>query len=238
VAHLQDGVDGVGGPLDTIGLTPRAAAIAAAMSSWFGVGGSAFRTVRDRTQLTDTVAFPGYTRAVMARAGDFDEELVRNQDDEYNYRLRKMGARILLAADVRARYYSRSSFASLWRQYLQYGYWKVRVMQKHPRQMQPRHFVPVMFVAALVLSAVAAVVSPLGWVLAAATLLAYGAATVAAVIAVRRTHAVASWWLLPVAFTTLHVSYGVGMLAGLVKFAGRWREADAKVRRAVSAGTS
>ena len=49
--------------------------------------------------LTDTVAFPAYTRAAVERAGPFDEELVRNQDDEYNYRLRKLGARILLAAD-------------------------------------------------------------------------------------------------------------------------------------------
>ena len=84
----------------------------------------------------------------MERAGPFDEELVRNQDDEYNYRLRKMGARILLASDIRARYYSRSSLRSLWRQYLQYGYWKVRVMQKHPWQMKARHFVPLAFVCA------------------------------------------------------------------------------------------
>ena len=228
VAHLGTGaIDGVGGPLETIGLTPRAAAIAAAMSSWFGVGGSAFRTIRDRSLLTDTVAFPGYTRAAMARAGDFDEELVRNQDDEYNYRLRKMGARILLAADVRARYYSRSTFASLWRQYLQYGYWKVRVMQKHPLQMQPRHFAPALFVAALGAALVLAALFPAGRVLAAAMLAAYAAATAAAVVLVRRQHAVQAWWLLPAAFATLHLSYGTGMLIGLVKFARRWRRNDA-----------
>jgi succinoglycan biosynthesis protein ExoA len=224
VAHLADGtVHGVGGPLETIGHTPLASAIAAAMSSKFGVGGSAFRTVRDRSILTDTVAFPGYTRAIMARAGAFDEELVRNQDDEYNYRLRKMGARILLAHDVHARYYSRSSFRSLWRQYLQYGYWKVRVMQKHPRQMQPRHFVPALFVAALLGSLLVAIVSPAGLWLAAGLVGAYSAATAAATAAVRRQQRVQAWWLLPLAFAALHVSYGIGMLAGLVRFALRWR---------------
>lgn len=236
-AHLADGaVQGVGGPLDTIGQTPVARAIAAAMSSWFGVGGSAFRTVHGRSQLTDTVAFPGYTRAIMDQAGPFDEELVRNQDDEYNYRLRRMGARILLAEDVRARYYSRSSFASLWRQYLQYGYWKVRVMQKHPLQMQPRQFVPALFVAALLAAAVIAVFSTVGLLLAAGILAAYAAA-VAAALVVLRPETLAAAALISVAFATLHVSYGVGMWAGLFRFWARWgdvRRPAARVRPARS----
>ena len=78
------------------------------------------------------MAFPAYPRAVLDRLGPFDEELVRNQDDEYNYRLRKHGGRILLAADVRAKYFSRSSLRSLWRQYFQYGFWKVRVLRSIP----------------------------------------------------------------------------------------------------------
>ena len=58
------------------------------MSSPFGVGGSACRTVKGRTLLVDTVAFPAYTLDAVVRSGAFDESLVRNQDDEYNYRLR------------------------------------------------------------------------------------------------------------------------------------------------------
>src|SRR4030095_7407833 len=128
VSHLvHDGVEAVGGPLETIGESVIARAIATAMSFRFGVGGSAFRVVKSGTQFTDTVAFPAYTRAVIDRAGPFDEELVRNQDDEYNYRLRKLGVKILLAADVRSRYYSRATLRKLGSQYFQYGYWKVRV---------------------------------------------------------------------------------------------------------------
>jgi succinoglycan biosynthesis protein ExoA len=225
VAHLESGrAEGVGGPLETIGQTPLASAIAAAMSSRFGVGGSAFRTVRDRSMLTDTVAFPGYTRAVMTRTGPFDEELVRNQDDEYNYRLRKMGGRILLANDIRARYYSRSSLRSLWRQYLQYGYWKVRVLQKHPRQMQPRQFVPTLFVAAVCGSLLDALRGPAGVIGASALLAIYAAAIVIASASTSRQQHVTAWWLLPPAFATLHFAYGTGMLIGFVKFAPRWRE--------------
>ena len=56
VEHLRcDDVDGVGGPIDAVASTPVGRAIAAAMSSTSGVGGAAFRTVRDKTMLVDTV---------------------------------------------------------------------------------------------------------------------------------------------------------------------------------------
>lgn len=236
----QDGVDGVGGPLETIGETPQAQVIAVAMSSPFGVGGSAFRTVHGKSLLVDTIAFPAYRRAVMDRAGPYDEELVRNQDDEYNYRLRKLGARLLLAAEVRARYYSRSTFRSLWRQYFQYGYWKVRVMQKHPRQMRPRQFVPAVFVAALFASLLAAPWTVLGGWMAAGVVGAYLIANLtASVLTVSRGSRQArnaspnsprlgrrSLPLLSLAFATLHVAYGLGFWVGLARFWNRWRQTE------------
>ncbi|MBS4061510.1 MAG: glycosyltransferase family 2 protein, partial [Bacteroidetes bacterium] len=76
VRHIQsDGVDGVGGPMQTIGETPLASVIALAMSSPFGVGNSAFRTLSGANMLADTVPFPAYTRAIIQRAGLYDEEL-------------------------------------------------------------------------------------------------------------------------------------------------------------------
>jgi glycosyltransferase involved in cell wall biosynthesis len=122
VEVLESGrAEGVGGPIETIGDGAVAEAIAIAMSSKFGVGGSAFRTVNDRELYTDTVAFPGYHSETIRRAGRFDEELIRNQDDEYNFRIRELGGRILLSPSIRSRYFSRCSFRSLWRQYFKYG---------------------------------------------------------------------------------------------------------------------
>lgn len=224
VAHLEDGqVDGVGGPLDTIGETFSAEVIALAMSASFGVGGSAFRTVRNKTMLTDTVAFPAYTRSVIHRAGPYDEELVRNQDDEYNYRLRKLGARILLAADIRCRYYSRGSLASLWRQYFQYGYWKVRVMQKHPRQMRLRQFIPALFVFALLVSLLASPVFEGAQWLFALLAGSYVIANAAATIMTARRASPRMLLLLPAAFCALHFSYGLGFIFGLIRFSNCWR---------------
>jgi succinoglycan biosynthesis protein ExoA len=223
VLHLlQDDVVAVGGPVETIGESPTARAIATAMSSYFGIGGSAFRIANSGTQFTDTVAFPAYTRSVLERGGPFDEELVRNQDDEYNYRLRKLGVKILLASDVRSRYYSRATLAKLGSQYFQYGYWKVRVMQKHPRQMQLRQFVPPLFVFAVLGGLLMTPILPLmGYVTGLiATLYAV------AVIACSIYSAQRSKWqtlpLLPIAFAILHWAYGLGFLFGLVKFWNRW----------------
>ena len=227
VEHLEDGsASGVGGPIETVGETYRARAIAAAMSSNFGVGGSAFRTGRTEPGYVDTVAFPAYPRAVLETAGPYDEELVRNQDDEYNYRLRKAGRRLLLAPDVRSRYFSRATVRSLWRQYRQYGFWKVRVLQKHPRQMRARQFVPPLFVGALLTSALLALVpSPLQRLAAlsfSAIAALYGAANLVASLL---TAARAGWRflpLLPILYGALHIGYGTGFLLGLVRFAHRW----------------
>lgn len=219
VEHLEAGeAECVGGPLETIGESYWARVIASAMSSNFGVGGAAFRTVKDRSLYVDTVAFPAMKRETIERAGPFDDELVRNQDDEYSYRLRGMGARILLANDVRSRYYSRASIGKLARQYFQYGFYKVRVMQKHPRGMSLRQFIPAVFVCALAASGVVAITVPHGWIVTAAVA---GSYLAAALLAALKTAAQDGWTLfpaLPIAFATLHFSYGIGFLSGLARF--------------------
>jgi GT2 family glycosyltransferase len=219
VDHLRTGnVSGVGGSIRTIARTSTGKAIALAMSSRFGVGPSSFRTIRDRTRLVDTVAFPAYTRAALELAGPFDEELVRNQDDEYNYRLRKLGGSLLLAADVTSDYYSRGSLRSLFRQYWQYGFYKVRVMQKHPRQMHPRQFVPPAFVLALMMTLAAAAVSPLGRLGLLILLAIYGLSIVTIAIGIAHRHAWSQVVPLMAAFPALHIGYGAGFLAGLIHF--------------------
>src|SRR6266496_70144 len=233
VRHLtEDRVDCVGGPLETIGETYTAEAIAAAMSSRFGVGGSAFRVGAQDAQFADTVAFPAYTHKTIQRAGLFDEELVRNQDDEYNYRVRKLGGRILLSPDIRSRYYSRASLSRLWKQYFQYGYWKVRVLQKHPRQMQPRQFVPPLFVLTLSLLLLTMPIFNVSKILLAGSTLIYALLNlVASVLTARRKQ----WGLLPVvpvAFTIIHLAYGSGFLLGLAKFWNRWEDRGTRASQA------
>jgi glycosyltransferase involved in cell wall biosynthesis len=222
VEHIQnESVDGVGGPMKSIGETYISAVIAIGMSSQFGVGNSAFRTLSGNSMLVDTVPFPAYTHQIIETVGPYDEELVRNQDDEYNYRIRKLGGKILLADDVRSTYFSRSSFKHLWKQYFQYGYWKVRVLQKHPRQMSPRQFVPPAFLLALLISALLSL-SPATRFLSMIVPLLYLFANLMASLYTASKRGWKYLPLLPLAFAILHLSYGLGFQVGLVKFWNRW----------------
>lgn len=230
VRHLeQEGVDGVGGPMRTIGEDLISQVTALAMSSKFGVGNSSFRTETGQTKLADTVPFPAYTHTIIEKVGLYDEELIRNQDDEYNYRIREAGGKILLAEDVRSEYYSRGSLKKLWRQFFQYGFWKVRVLQKHPRQMSLRQFVPLAFILALTLSLLLSFVVSWGWLTLLILLTSYLLANLAASILTASGQNCKTLLLLPLAFAIIHLSYGLGFLVGLFRFWNRWHDKQGRV---------
>ncbi len=220
-ALQQSGADNVGGRMRPVGVDAFGKAVAVATSTPFGVGGGRFH-YSDREEWVDTVYLGAWRWEVFQRIGMFDTELVRNQDDEFNYRLRKHGGKILLSPAIRSFYVNRNSPTKLWRQYFQYGYWKVRVLQKHPRQMQPRQFVPPLFVLALVGGGLLAPVSrPVRRLWAALLTLYTGLNLVASGITAARR----GWRhlpLLPLIFGILHVGYGAGFCLGLVAFARRW----------------
>ena len=181
----ESGADTVGGRMDAQGRGRIGEVIALATSSRFGVGDAQFHYASGE-HWVDSVYMGAWRREVFDRVGGFDPEMVRNQDDEFNYRLRAAGGRILLTDRIRSRYYSRASLRTLFRQYRQYGFWKVRVLQKHPRQMSLRQFVPPVFAAAVAGGAVLAPTSRGIRRLWSATLAAYGLAAVGASVTVAR----------------------------------------------------
>jgi len=215
----KTGGDNVGGTLKTQGKNLMGRAVSVATSSPFGVGGARFRYT-NRPGWVDTV-FPGvFHREVFDRIGGFDEELVRNQDDEFNFRLLQAGGRIWLDPSILVTYYVRSSFRSLWRQYFQYGFYKVRVIQKRRQVASWRHLVPAAFVSGLVFTSLLSLITGnklWGFMVAGPYLL---------------TNVLASLWtarrdwltlpLLPLVFGSLHCSYGLGFLFGLWGWRNFW----------------
>ncbi len=217
------GADNVGGRMEAEGSGPLGEAIALATSSAFGVGNSHFHYAHGE-RWVDTVYLGAWPRDVFGRIGPFDPEMVRNQDDEFNYRLASAGGRILLTDRIRSRYYSRASLRTLFRQYRQYGTWKVRVLQKHPRQMRARQFVPPVFVAVLGGGVLLAPLHRVARRLWLAALGGYGLAAVAASTSIARRSGWRHLPVLPAVFAALHIGYGTGFLAGLVRFRRRWRD--------------
>jgi succinoglycan biosynthesis protein ExoA len=217
----RSGADNVGGRMDAVGEGRFGQAVAQATSSPFGVGGARFHYSK-REEWVDTVYMGAWPRDVFARIGLFDEELVRNQDDEFNFRLLSHGGRILLNPQIKSLYYNRNTVRTLWRQYFQYGYWKVRVMQKHSRQMRPRQFAPPTFVIALLLSLLTAPFLTAGKWMFILVASAYLIANTAASVITAAKGEWRSFPLLPATFATLHLAYGFGFCTGLVVFLNRW----------------
>lgn len=214
----KTGVECVGGAVTSVGSTYVGKAIAAAMSSRFGVGGSGFRTAdgESQTRLTDTVPFGAFKREVFSRVGLFNETMVRHQDYEFNYRLRKAGGRILLLPFLRVEYHVRSQLRSLWKQYWQYGIWKGRFIRTYPDSLKFRHLVPALFVFILLLSAVIGLVFPsLLWCLGT-VLGAYALFLILAIVNLSRNGNLKFVPLLPIVLVCLHVSYGLGIWIGLL----------------------
>jgi glycosyltransferase involved in cell wall biosynthesis len=226
VAALErSGADNVGGPMVARGGGRIGDAVEMATSSPFGIGAYFHYGTEDR--FVDTVYLGMWPRQVFARVGLFDEELVRNQDDEFNYRLRKHGGRVFLTPLMRSSYQNRQGLRSLTRQFYQYGLWKVRVCQKHPRQMSWRHFVPPAFVLALGLTPLLLWLWPaLGWLGAAAVVSYLGLIAAASVQAARKGGPGRHRRWLPVVFAIIHVGWGLGFLVGLIRFRRRWFEPE------------
>ncbi|MDR0457464.1 MAG: glycosyltransferase family 2 protein, partial [Burkholderiaceae bacterium] len=152
-ALARTGADNVGGPWvargrGAMGQVTTGQAIAAAFQCRWVTGGARSRQ-RDYEGPVDTVYLGCWPRAVFERWGNFDETLARNQDDEHNLRLRLGGARLWQSARIHSAYQPRERLAQLFRQQLQYGYWRPFVMRKHRQPGSLRQLVPALFVLAL-----------------------------------------------------------------------------------------
>ena len=209
----RSGADNVGGPWRAEGRDGWPGAIAAAFQSRWVAGGARSRSLVYEGEV-DTVYLGCWPRATFDRFGGFDEALVRNQDDEHNLRLVLGGARIWQSPAIRSVYRPRDSLGALWRQWLQYGYWKPFVMKKHGQAAAWRHRVPGLFVAALALAALLALsgsgVTPLLALLGAYALVLAGLS-----VAVASASSWALLWRLPLVVAAQQLGYGVGTLAGV-----------------------
>lgn len=221
IAWLErSAADNVGGICITCAAndTPKAQAIAVGLSHPFGVGNAYFRIGASKPMWVDTVPFGCYRRAVFDRIGLFDEELVRNQDDEFNHRLIKHGGKVLLVPEIVSYYYARESFLKLWRMYYQYGYFKPLVLRKIGKVMTARQVIPALLVLGLFGLIVLAPWSwamrlTLGAILAAYSVVNLGCSTIAAI-----KWGVRCGLALCVVFLVLHFSYGLGFLKGILDF--------------------
>lgn len=227
--------DNVGGPWRAVGNRYLQKAIALAFQSPFSSGGAGSHATTKEGPV-DSVYLGCWRKETLKKIGLFDEELVRNQDDELNLRIIKSGGKIYQSPKIKSYYYPRSSLAKLFKQYMQYGYWKVRVIQKHKRVASLRHIIPGGFVAALLTLGVFSLFSSFAAYALLFLLALYGLANVSAsVLTCYKGKNFKYLPVMPLIFCVYHLGYGYGFLngvknfiflkkAGSVKFSGLTRD--------------
>ncbi len=213
--------DNVGGVCRTLPAkeTPLCQAIAAALSSPFGMGNSYFRIGADRDRQVDTVPFGFFRRSLFDRIGMFDEELIRNQDDEFNGRIIREGGKIFLVPEVVIDYFARDTIGKVSRMFYQYGLFKPLVNSKLGNPATVRQFFPLAFVLALIVGAGLCFVHRFFRWLYIAMLGLYLLLALWFGKKLAKNWRVLLW--MPIVFFVVHISYGWGYLRGLCKLVAK-----------------
>jgi succinoglycan biosynthesis protein ExoA len=211
----KGGADHVSGPQLAEGKGAWSRRVALALSTRLGTGEAAFR----RTGSDEFEVDSGFTglwlRSTLEAHGGWDEEWGNDQDTELAARIRASGGRIVCLPGMAAGYIPRNSLGRLARQYWRYGFYRAKTSGRHPESMRRSHLLApglvVALPAAVLLRGRAAVLPRAGVAAYAATVLAVS--TGQAAPGRRRDAAV-----LPAVFLAMHVPWGLGFMAGSLRF--------------------
>ncbi len=206
---------GVGGRKDGVGRTAAGRAVAAAMSSRFGVGNSTYH-YGTAQQTVEHIPFGAYPVALARQLGGWDEALRVNQDFEFDYRVRLSGRELLFDPALVIEWESRQSIRELFSQYRRYGKGKLRVGALHPGSLRTRHFAAPALVASW---AAAAALAPRCPAATAAVVAPYVLGVAAASVATAKPLDPAARRYVPAAFVAMHAGWGLGFWEGVAELA-------------------
>jgi succinoglycan biosynthesis protein ExoA len=211
---LRTGAAGVGGSYEHVGTDPRSRAIGLAMRSRFGMA-STHRIATDQQEV-DTISHPTFWRSAIVEAGGYDEGLTSNEDYELNHRVRTKVGPLVFAPSIRSVYRPRPSLRALGRQFHTYGLGKAEVAVRHPDSVRWRHLVPPALVLFLAASPVLARTG-LGRRSIVLAVIGYVGLLGAAVRTEEPGRHEASTGTFVLALPTMHLSWGAGVLRGLLR---------------------
>jgi len=220
VKYLKEyGADNVGGIIRTVPAnnTLITESIAYCLSSFFGAGGSYFRTGSKNPRWVDTVFGGCYKKEVFDKIGLFNEKLKRSQDFEFNLRLKKSGGKILLVPDITAYYYPQSTLDGFFNHNFEDGVWAIMPLKFVKMPFSLRHYLPLLFVLSFLLTFI------LGFFFFPARLLfdlifgTYLLLSVFFSLGIAFKRGFRYLFSMPVVFAYRHFGYGLGSLWGIIK---------------------
>jgi succinoglycan biosynthesis protein ExoA len=189
----------------------QARAIASAAAHPLGVGDARYR-VGGQSQAVDTVPFGAFRRSLIDQIGAFDEDLLTNEDYEFNVRVRKSGGKVWLNPSIRSRYFARRTFGALAQQYWRYGFWKARMLRRYPETFRWRQLSGLFVLSFLVLG-ILGIWKPVARWLLGIELGIYALALLAAGLQEAfRKRDLALLLGVPLAIATMHLTWGAAFL--------------------------
>ena len=183
--------------------------------SRFGIGGAAFR-VSNEAHNTDSVPFGAFPRKIIEEIGGMREDLPRGEDNEYNSRIRKAGYKIFFDPNIISSYFARPTLGASCKQMYANGNSIGYLYYIDREAIGIRHLVPLLFVVSGLFSIIISVLwSPFCYVFCGGLALYIIADAIASIMGAKDN--VKCTLPLFILFFCVHVSYGMGTIAGLIK---------------------
>ncbi len=213
------GSDGVGGRLNTDvkNKTKKTQSIIKVLSNKFGVGNSMFRIGAKKPILVDTVPFGLYKKEIFYEIGFYREDLIRNHDIEWSKRLLAAGGKIFLIPEASCTYFARETYKELAKNNFRNGFWNILTVYitNKASSLSLRHFIPLIFILSVILPALLSFIYLPFIAFSIISVLSY--LILVLIISIKLNDKTTDIYYLFKAFITLHLSYGLGSLAGLFK---------------------
>lgn len=211
----KTGVENVGGPMRAKGKGYVGNAVEFAHHCVFGLGGGRFHS-ENWSGFVDTVYLGAWPKRLFEKIGLFDERLVRNQDIEFNARIKKNKGKVLLVPEIKSYYYCRDSLKGLWKQNYENGRWIIYTNKIAPYCLSWRHFVPCIFVFSLLTFFILAPYFYIASIILFVISGSYALLNIFFSIKISIKNSLKYIFILPLVFATLHLSYGFGSVWGLL----------------------
>ena len=196
--------------------TWQARSIASAAAHPLGVGDARYR-VGGSAQEVNTVPFGAFRRSLVERVGYFDEDLLTNEDYEFNTRVRQSGGRVWFDPAIRSKYIARSDIGSLARQYWRYGYWKSRMLRRFPGSFRWRQLPPVFVISLPLLAVIGIWFWWARWLLIIEITIYLLALFLAGLQLAIKQRDLAMIWGVPLAIATMHFSWGTAFIWSMIR---------------------
>lgn len=190
--------------------------ISLAASHPFGVGDAKYR-YSSEAGYVDTVPYGAFYRNLIDEIGYFNEDLLANEDYEFNVRIRNSGRKIYFDPRIKTQYVARDTISSLSKQYWRYGYWKFRMLRKYPETLRWRQAIPPIYVAGIILLGLIAFFIPIARLLLVSLMTLYVLVLFIGTLSVLNMKKEQFCFIgIPIAIIVMHFSWGLGFLFSLI----------------------